>query len=378
MLWVTSPVALLRRALAMLCIAILAATAGTFAGPSQSAAVNLNCGVVVDYECIYLSISGDGTGSVTFTSYKLGANTYPVSLATCQRQGSITSGGCLLGFSYFGISTSITTVDVAMHVTVDSNSCFSYQGGGCGAAYDVTKTMPLQAPTSVVDSDFVFKLKQPEVMHVHLVGTGSGRVTSSPRGINCPSTCSVDFPAGATITLTETPTTGDTFGGWGQACIGTIGGTSCSWTINSTLDINVTFSAPATPPPTSPPTPTPTHAATPRPTTRPTATPKPGSTPGPTKPRASAPAATAAAPTSAPATSAEPGASGGPSAEASLEASTSSPDDQSLPPIATPNVANGEPASTSGSGDLPIVPILAVLLGVLVAGAFLAQRRRKA
>src|SRR5512143_4093026 len=304
----TSPVTWLRRALATICIALVAATAGLFAGPGQPAgAANLNCGILASYECIYLSIGGDGTGTVTFSSYTLAGVTHVVSLGACQRQGSITSGGCVLGFSYFGISA--TTVDVNTHVTVDPNSCFRFAGGACGAGGDEVQTFLVQ-PT-VTDGDFAFALNAPEAMHVHLIGTGTGTVTSSPRGINCPSTCSVDFPTGASITLTETPAAGDTFGGWGQLCAGPIGGTTCSWTINSTLDINVTFSAPATPPPT--PKPTPTPARTPLSTSHPTTTPKPG----PTSHGATSPGATATSPTLAPAIPTDPVASGALSAEAS-------------------------------------------------------------
>ena len=74
-------------------------------------------------------------------------------------------------------------------------------------------------------------------------GTGSGRVTSSPAGINCPSTCSYDFSAGTQVTLTATPATGSSFGGWfregfPQPCTGT--GT-CTLTIDQAQSIRATF-----------------------------------------------------------------------------------------------------------------------------------------
>ena len=43
---------------------------------------------------------------------------------------------------------------------------------------------------------------------------GSGTVTSSPAGINCPGTCSASFAQGAKVTLTATPGSNYFFGGW--------------------------------------------------------------------------------------------------------------------------------------------------------------------
>ncbi len=46
-------------------------------------------------------------------------------------------------------------------------------------------------------------------------GSGSGTVTSSPAGIDCGTTCSADFSAGITVTLTATPSSNSVFTGWG-------------------------------------------------------------------------------------------------------------------------------------------------------------------
>ena len=45
-------------------------------------------------------------------------------------------------------------------------------------------------------------------------GTGSGTVTSNPSGIDCGSDCSESFDQGTSVTLTATPASGSTFGGW--------------------------------------------------------------------------------------------------------------------------------------------------------------------
>ena len=49
---------------------------------------------------------------------------------------------------------------------------------------------------------------------------GSGRVTSSPAGIDCGSTCSASFTRNETVTLTATPSFGYSFASWSGACSG--------------------------------------------------------------------------------------------------------------------------------------------------------------
>jgi hypothetical protein len=68
--------------------------------------------------------------------------------------------------------------------------------------------------------------------------TGSGTVTSSPSGIDCPTTCTAIFPAGTQVVLTATPMSGSSFTGWGGACTGT--GT-CILTMNSSQSVSATF-----------------------------------------------------------------------------------------------------------------------------------------
>lgn len=52
-------------------------------------------------------------------------------------------------------------------------------------------------------------------------GNGSGTVTSSPAGINCGTACSYTYPSSSAVTLTATPASGSTFGGWsGGGCSG--------------------------------------------------------------------------------------------------------------------------------------------------------------
>ena len=52
-------------------------------------------------------------------------------------------------------------------------------------------------------------------------GTGSGRVTSSPPGIDCSGDCSESYEYGKVVSLTAIPATGSVFAGWSGHCSGT-------------------------------------------------------------------------------------------------------------------------------------------------------------
>jgi len=74
-------------------------------------------------------------------------------------------------------------------------------------------------------------------LSVSIIGNPGGRVTSSPSGINCGSTCSASFAIGTPVTLTATPS-GWNFGGWSGACTGS---GSCAVTMNSNQAVTATF-----------------------------------------------------------------------------------------------------------------------------------------
>ncbi len=82
-----------------------------------------------------------------------------------------------------------------------------------------------------------------EAITVTLAGAGTGTVTSSPAGINCPTTCSASFTQNTQVTLSQTPGTNNAFAGWGGACTGAA---TCSVTLTAADSVTATFS-PASP-----------------------------------------------------------------------------------------------------------------------------------
>ena len=68
--------------------------------------------------------------------------------------------------------------------------------------------------------------------------TGSGSVTSSPAGIDCPTTCSALFAPNSKVSLTAIAGTGDYFSGWGGSCTGA---SACTVTLTAAETVNAMF-----------------------------------------------------------------------------------------------------------------------------------------
>jgi hypothetical protein len=106
---------------------------------------------------------------------------------------------------------------------------FSSWGGACSGSGGCTVTMnAAESVTATFVQDLALSVSV----------TGSGSVTSSPMGINCPSTCSANFAPATQVTLTATPADGWGFGGWGGACSG-VG--NCVVAMNAAQSVTATF-----------------------------------------------------------------------------------------------------------------------------------------
>ncbi len=96
-------------------------------------------------------------------------------------------------------------------------------------------------PDSIVDApDDGPPLPPKDVpLDVTTSGNGSGRITSSPAGIDCGSTCSFEFDPDTVVTLTAEPDVSSEFTGWGGACSGTT--PVCEVTIADATSVTATF-----------------------------------------------------------------------------------------------------------------------------------------
>jgi hypothetical protein len=78
-----------------------------------------------------------------------------------------------------------------------------------------------------------------ETLKVQRTGKGSGTVTSSPGGLDCPSTCSGTVAAGAAVTLTATPAPGSYFADWSfsEGCASS--SSACTFEMPASGDVEV-------------------------------------------------------------------------------------------------------------------------------------------
>jgi phospholipase C len=80
---------------------------------------------------------------------------------------------------------------------------------------------------------------QPTTFDLTVSAGSGGNVTSSPSGINCGSACIATFSSGTKVTLSATPSSGDSFANWSGACSGS--SPTCTLTMNGSTAVSATF-----------------------------------------------------------------------------------------------------------------------------------------
>lgn len=127
---------------------------------------------------------------------------------------------------------------VALTATPDGGSEFDGWDRDCSGG-SPTCTVTLDAPAGA-DVRARFELPR-RALTVSRAGTGAGRVTSAPEGIDCGSTCSSDFVLGTTVTLTATPEAGSELTGWTGDCESAGTNPTCELTLDDDRTATATF-----------------------------------------------------------------------------------------------------------------------------------------
>ena len=128
---------------------------------------------------------------------------------------------------------------VILTATADPGSAFAgWSDLGCPG------TTPTCDVTMDADKTVTATFQPPETLTVSLDGSGSGTVTSPPNDeINCPSTCTYDFPENGSVTLHAVASGTDVFVGWssgdsGFTCTGT---GDCQLTMDIARSVSAVF-----------------------------------------------------------------------------------------------------------------------------------------
>ena len=130
------------------------------------------------------------------------------------------------------------------HVTLlarpaDNNSIFMGWGGACASSQTspACNISPERFSYYINISAFFDKKKFP--LSVSVAGGGTGKITSTPAGIDCGSTCSKEFEADTTVTLTAVPDASSTLLTWSDgSCSNHL---SCEVTMSSAKSVTAIF-----------------------------------------------------------------------------------------------------------------------------------------
>ncbi len=144
---------------------------------------------------------------------------------------------------------------LTFYASAAANSAFVGWSGACfgieprctfpvNSAKEVAATFELTAihpepPESASDGEYR--------LSINLLGSGTGAVVSSPRGINCGGDCSQRYAADTSVTLTAIPTAGSSFFGWSGACSGR--NDQCTVTMRRARSVTANFAGVGVVPP---------------------------------------------------------------------------------------------------------------------------------
>ncbi|MDQ5909577.1 MAG: hypothetical protein QG599_1672 [Pseudomonadota bacterium] len=176
-------------------------------------------------------ISADCEVTATF-----GNEPYPL-LVTVSPGGKVTSDPAGIDCGADCRQTYVQGTSVTLTATPDPDALFSVWSGACVGANPVC-TVTMSAAKNAV-ATFELIADTPQRLTVAQIGVGSGRIVSTPAGIDCGSDCWEDYAFGTTVTLIAEPEAGSTFGGWlGSSCSGQ---GPCQVTMDHSRAVTATF-----------------------------------------------------------------------------------------------------------------------------------------
>lgn len=182
--------------------AVTAVSAARAAKAAAAAAASSSPGVSV-----LLNGSGSSGGVFTLSVTKTGSGV-----------GTVTSTPAGIDCGTTCSHSYAAGTPVTLTAAPGSGSTFTGWSGAC-TGNATTCNVTMTAARSIT-ATFTAPITS-ATLTVRKAGNGDGRVTSTPAGINCGTTCSHSFATGTLVTLRATPRRNSTFTGWAGACTGT-------------------------------------------------------------------------------------------------------------------------------------------------------------
>ena len=179
------------------------------------------------------------TPTVTLTQPN-GGQSWPVgSVQTVSWTSSALSSSATIKLTYTN-GTSTYTIATGLARTATS---YSWTIPNAPASnWRVTVCSSVSGACEASDSsDATFSITAPVTyaLTVSRSGLGTGRVVSTPAGIDCGADCTQTYAANTAVTLTAIPDAGSAFSSWSGACTGA---GSCSVTMDAAKSVTATFS----------------------------------------------------------------------------------------------------------------------------------------
>jgi alpha-tubulin suppressor-like RCC1 family protein/ribosomal protein L27 len=173
-------------------------------------------------------LAGVANSDLTITSAGSGAGTVTASSGSVAWSGST------------GVATYVTGTSVTLTPAASATSIFTGWSGACSGSDSCTVAMTVARS---VTATFLPKT----TLTVNRKGTGIGKITSAPSGINCnAASCSAGFSTGTGVTLTALPDPSSTFLVWGNGCDSS-SGNSCTMTLSGSAKSVDVYFAPLVP-----------------------------------------------------------------------------------------------------------------------------------
>lgn len=144
-------------------------------------------------------------GQTALTLYKAGNG---LGTVTSAPTGLNCGATCTTGVANFATGTTVT-----LTATAATGSTFAGWGGACAGTGLCRVTLNAGRVVTATFTRPTFTVSK--------AGSGAGRVTSVPAGINCGPTCTAPYNRNTAVTLTAAAHAGSIFAGWSGACSGT-------------------------------------------------------------------------------------------------------------------------------------------------------------